>query len=682
MKEHEKHHTIYFVFLSLLGGIAAAYTLAANLYQNNLKTNLDWIVTLSLLTLGFGAAFFTLLSPLWNQFRSSSTRARSWLLILVLFSALCFALYFTRSFGAALIFQIFICAILAAPGLFSFDRLLEKKHSIRFVLAWGLGSFFSFFGIGFLENFYQAGWQLLLLAILLNILATLAWEVMLEHLAASLQTGWKDRVISLAVLAVALAFAVLAAKLLGSHKNLFSFDTFLPDPNLVPLFLGLTILSQTWSAFLLNRLDQLDWRDSPFIHWIKSNLPGLLLASAIVVTTFALALPFTSPVTIKVDNYFDTDSAEWINRLSANADDLLKLRAVHPFAFLILRPLTWLLALFLNGDKFHAAILLNAMGGGLCAYLAWLFFKRRTGNTAYALLIAAILGLSNSHLILSTFLETYIFSAAALIAFLLLVQSEQSSLKQLVPVGLVTFGITITNFVQTCIAYFMTPSRRRSIFLYVTIVIALAILLALIQNILYPTSNPFFVPSNLLGERAYRFNIMEAEPRLIVSRVNLLLRHFTLFDVVAPRPLILTEEVGCTFPCFQTYYKYRGVYVVSSYVGFGSWLARSWFLALALAGGFYLWKLIKTPRETHVQSSLLLIILFNFILHIFYGDDPILYSPDWTYAVVFFFGISYERFAAKRGFQVVLLVFLVCLLANNLDLFRRVLEAVSPFVQR
>jgi hypothetical protein len=679
MNEQEKRYTIYFVFLSLLGGSATAYALAVNLYASILKTSLDWITVLSFLTLGFGVVFFTSLSRLWHQFGLSSTRSKFWFSILVLFSALCFTLYFQYSFGAALIFQIFVCAILVSPGLFSFDRLL-KKHPVRFVVAWMLGSFFSFLGIGFLENFYPAGWQFILLIIPLNILATLVWEVMLEQLVVSLQQGWKEKIIPLAVLAVGLAFLVLAARLLGAYQNLFSFDYFLPHWKLVPLLLGLAILSQSWSAFLLNKLDELNWHNSLLVHWIKSNLPGLLLASAIVVTTFALALPFALPTTIQVDNYFDTDSAAWINRLSANPEDLFEVRAVHPFILLILRPLTWLLALFLNGDKFHAAILLNSIGGGICVYLAWLFFKRRTGNTAYALLLAAILGLSNSHLILSTFLETYIFSAAALIAFLLLLQSEQNSLRQLVPVGLLTFGITITNFVQTCIVYFMTPSRRRSIFLYVTIVLAVAILLAFIQNILYPTSSPFFIPSNLLGEKSYRFNLMEAEPRLIVSRINLLLRHFTLFDVVAPRPLILTDEVGCTFPCFQTYYKYRGIYVISSYIGFGSWLARGWFLALALAGGLYLWKLIKSPRETQLQTTLLLIILFNFILHILYGDDPMLYSPDWTYAVVFFFGISYERLARKKGFLVILLVFLVCLLVNNLDLFRKVLEAISPFV--
>jgi hypothetical protein len=157
-------------------------------------------------------------------------------------------------------------------------------------------------------------------------------------------------------------------------------------------------------------------------------------------------------------------------------------------------------------------------------------------------------------------------------------------------------------------------------------------------------------------------------------------RHLALFDVVAPRPLILTNEVGCSFPCLQTYYKYRGVYVISSYVGFGSLLARIWFAALVLAGGFYIWKFFRSPKETHLQSALLLTLLFNFVLHMFYGDDPILYSPNWTYAVVFFFGISYESMAGRKWLQVLLLIFLACLLVNNLDLFRKTLEAISAFL--
>lgn len=77
--------------------------------------------------------------------------------------------------------------------------------------------------------------------------------------------------------------------------------------------------------------------------------------------------------------------------------------------------------------------------------------------------------------------------------------------------------------------------------------------------------------------------------------------------------------------------------------------------------------------------ALLANILFNFILHMNYGDDPILYSPDWTYALIFFFGISYEGLANKKWFQAIILIFLTGLLINNLDLFHKMLEAILPF---
>ena len=676
-----KYQKAYLLLLSLVGGFAAAYDLAFNVYYDSLKTNLDWIVMLSLLTFAFGASFSLVMPYVWNQYQTSSSLVRRWVMVLALISALFFTFHSSiLVFFAALIFQFFLCAILVSPGFSSFHRLVEQRQPRRFLAAWLLGTGSAFFAMGFLQNFYPYYWEFILLGILLNILATLAWEIILEHTIHSVQEAWRERVIPLTALTIVAVFLILTVNLLMAYRRLFSFQFFLPTSNLILVFTGLALLSQSWSAFLLNKLDRVDWRNWGFTLWIKRNLPGLLLAFTIATATFALAIPFLSTQSGVVDNYFDTDTVDWIKRLSDNIENLLPIRSVHPFAFLILRPPTWLLSLFLNGDKFHAAVLLNSLAGGLCVFLTWLFFKRRTKNTAYALLIAALLGLSNSHLILSTFLETYIFSAAALIAFLLLLETEETSLRALIPSAVLVFGITITNFVQTCILYFMNPARRRSILLFAASVVVIAVFAAFVQDIIYPSNDPFFIPSNLMGENAYGFNIFQAEPRLILSRVNLLLRHVALFDVVAPRPLILTTEVGCTFPCLQTYYKHHGVYVISSYVGFGSWLARIWFLALLGAAGLYLWSLFKSPQKPYLQSALLLTILFNFLLHMLYGDDPILYSPDWTYAVIFFFGISYEELAGKKWFQALLLVFLACLLINNLDLFRKTLEAISPFL--
>ena len=102
---------------------------------------------------------------------------------------------------------------------------------------------------------------------------------------------------------------------------------------------------------------------------------------------------------------------------------------------------------------------------------------------------------------------------------------------------------------------------------------------------------------------------------------------------------------------------------------------------MLVAGGWFVVKFFKSPRSSALPIALLINILFNFVLHLNYGDDPMLYSPDWTYAVVFFLGISYEDIADKKWFHTILLVFLTGLAINNLDMFRRIMDAVSPFFQ-
>lgn len=542
-----------------------------------------------------------------------------------------------------------------------------------------LGALASYLALGFLQNFYLSLWSVVLFTVFLNVLFTLAFEVVLERAADALRSKPAEKLFAIGALTLGMAFMALTFRLLAQYPTLFSLDFFLPDPQFLLPFLGLTILTQGGLTFLHPKLDTTGWRASPFVTQIQRVLPGLLLASAISISAYASATVLVETEPRFADNYFDTDSPFWLNFMTAPPGELMIMRAVHPFALLIFRPAAWLFSLLLNGDKFHGAILLNALFGGICVFLAWSFFKSRTGNTTYALLMASLLGISTSHFLLSVFLESYIFSAAALLAFVLLMGSGEKRLTRLVPVGLLTFGITITNFIQTCIAFLVTRRDLKELVRYVLIVLALAVVLAFVQHALYPSSEPFYDINNLTGESAYRYDLFEVPASVAVSRANVIFRNITLFNVVAPRPLVFLEELGCTFPCFNTIRYFRGAYQYASYVGFGSLLARIWFLLLVAAGGLFAWKLLKSPRDASLQAALALNLLFNFVLHMNYGDDPLLYSPNWTYALVLFFGMSFEKFADKKWLQVFLLLFLTALMVNNLEFLRKVLEAVLPF---
>jgi hypothetical protein len=553
---------------------------------------------------------------------------------------------------------------------------MEQRIRIPAIL---LGALASCFALGFLQNFYSSLWGFALFAVFLNVLFTLVFEIILERAVEALRSKPAEKLLSIGILTFDMAFMALTFRLLAQYPKLFSFDFFLPDPQLVLPFLGLTAATQGGLISLRSKLEATGWRASLFMTRFKRILPGLLLAAAISVSACASAIALVETEPRFADNYFDTDSPFWLNFMTAPPEQLMSMRAVHPFALLIFRPAAWLFSLLLNGDKFHGAILLNSLFGGVCVFLAWFFFKARSGNTAYALLMASLLGISVSHFLLSIFLESYIFSAAALLTFVLLIQSGEQRLTRLVPVGLLTFGITITNFVQTCIAFFVVRRNIREFFKYVVIVTALAAVLAFVQHALYPSSEPFYEIGNLTGESAYRYNLFEAPLPVTVSRVNVILRSITLFSVVGPRPLVFLEELGCTFPCFNTIRRFRGAYQYASYVGFGSLLARTWFLLLVAAFGLFAWKLLKSPRNASLQAALALNLLFNFLLHMNYGDDPLLYSPDWTYALVLFFGMSFEKFADRRWLHIFLLLFLTALMVNNLEFIHKILEAILPF---
>jgi hypothetical protein len=562
-----------------------------------------------------------------------------------------------------------------------------------FGVAWLIGSLVTYFVLGFLKNFYPAAWQL----VFLKIFYPAVWQLVLwgmiyqtifvtiiYYLSRTIRFDFLRHGLSLLILFVVFAFSGAVVWMLAAYPHWFDVHFFLLSGSALTWFVGLIVGSAVWIAALLivferRGLEQ-SFLSSRFFGFLRANLPGILLALLFFIAYFSLAVSYSlllrDPTQNFDDNFYNGDPTSWMNRLAAPAAQLIDMRPVHPFAFLIVRPLTWLIALFLNGNTFHAALLLNAGAGALCVLLAWSIVRRWT-NTAYALLFASVLGASIAHLLFSTYLETYIFSAAALIAFVLALQSGNKSLKALVPIGLLGFGITITNFIQTGILFLFTDFKLGKIFRYGVIVVASALALAFLQVRIYPTSQPFYNIAYMLAER--RYSASSDTPERIYKRGFVMGRTITLFSMVGPRPLFFLKEVGCAFPCFQTYKPHYGADIINSYSGFGSGLARVWFAILLLALGLYLWKLFKSRKSVALESALLLIILFNFVLHIFYGDDPMLYSPDWTYAVVLFVALGFKNFANTKWLQWAGLAFLVALMINNWTFLRAMLVAVAPY---
>jgi hypothetical protein len=197
---------------------------------------------------------------------------------------------------------------------------------------------------------------------------------------------------------------------------------------------------------------------------------------------------------------------------------------------------------------------------------------------------------------------------------------------------------------------------------------------------MFPGTRVFFIPSNLLSEQKFGVDLTGENAWKITGRLLLLARSLFFYNVVASEPLILTQELGTPFPNFRTFYASKGNFIFSSYAGLSDALVKVWVVILIAAGIVFVWNLVKSPRSLNVRFSaaMLLCLGFNFALHLAYGDDPLLYSADWTYALIFFVGLSLQKWADKKWLIGFLLAFIALLMFNNLGLFANILHMSAP----
>jgi hypothetical protein len=563
------------------------------------------------------------------------------------------------------------------------STLTTKTVWTRILLAWLAGSLGAYFLTGFFSNFYPYGYQFILLSLLFQLSCGAAAFLFLNGDAQKSQVERHSDPLAVLTLLIASALSASAAVISWQFPGLFHRQILFMDSSRLLLFILLALGSLGISSVLFKTMQQKGFFErierTRFFKFIQENIPGLLLAMFFLMTYLIFAESINFPGFRTLDQYFDTDISEWLARLTSTTPaDTSIVRAVHPAILLFLRPPIWFLSIFLNGNRLQAVFLMNALAGAVCVLLMWLIVKRASGNTAYSLIMASLLGASSSHLLLSSMLETYIYSALALLLFVFLIQREHTSLKFTIPAGILVFGITVTNLIQTCILYFFNYPRTKVIIKYVLLVAFSVALLNLLQVRVYPNARSLFQPANLAREQYYIANPFGFSWRTI-GRFSLIARAIPLYGVVAPTPFVLMKELGVDVPNFRTYQIILGEFHVAGYHGLADVTVKFWIIILAVAGILFVLSLFKSPKQVMFPLSLLLCLGFSFTLHNVYGDDPMLYSPDWAYAVVLFVALMLQSRADRKWLQFLLIVFLVMLMSTNLGLIYQIMKVSAPF---
>ncbi len=411
---------------------------------------------------------------------------------------------------------------------------------------------------------------------------------------------------------------------------------------------------------------------------LRELMPGILLA----VFFFGIYLYYGLQLSITkvglIDNLFDADIPSWQRRI-AGADVFdFEMRGPHPYTYFIVRPF----GLFLNlitGNSLLSATLLNTIAGGAGVYLTWLFVKHRFENDIYALLIAILFGISTSHAFFSAVVETYIFSAFSLILFLYLLESRKGGMAALIAAGALTFGITMTNFVQNALAFLVMRPRWREVYRFLAWTVSVSLILSYLHAAAYPASKLFLLSSSRDNEEKFFQEAIESDDWKISGRILLLERTMVLYTVIAPSVFALDDEVGATIPQFSFYRVTPGTLAQSKYDGIADILVPIWMLMLLVSAGVILWKMIQT-RRVDMPLALVLCLTFNFALHLIYGKEPFLYSPNWAYALILLIAYGLEPFSRNKFFQAGFLIFLALLAYNQWQFFAFVLDALGPFL--
>jgi hypothetical protein len=666
--------TLRWGILSVLIGLTASFALMTQFFQSDVHSGIDQFLLFFVPALSLTVLIYPLLPYLGGFLINASAQVRIFLLALALFSALvvllpngdvtAFVFY-----PALLSLSAFILAVLL-PSIPLIQKSIEARNHFRLLGRWVFSTILAFLFVGFLDDFYTSTLEILLLTLFLQVIFTLLGNIVLERVAQLVCRGIFETTILFGLYFVLILFAVFT---FAANRTFLLFPTghFTLRSDLLPIFLISSLVFLPWQAWLDVQMEtrgiNTALKNTKFYAFIERNLPGLALAS-LFLGIYLLNAPVINHPRFDVDDiYFDADGLNYRLRLTTDTWRDYYWRSVHPFMILLLKPPVDLISFFLKGDKLFGAYLFIAGGGAACVYLAWAFIREVTKNSVYASLIAALLGLSTSHLFFGSFIESYIFLAASLLLFYVLLIKDRP-FPTLVMAGLATIGITHSNFAQNVIAFFSVKFNIKQTIRFIATVLVFLVLLTLLNNLLYPEAHPFFfIPSTLQAEESNLYPLNRL-------RIAGMARAFLFHNVVAPTPILHTGEI----PFVQFRFFKPEINKLSQYTTLLQNSAVSvWAGLLALAGLLFL-KEYKKNLHNRFYLAIAGGMVLNAVLHLRYGKELFLYSPNWTYALILLVGMAWQPVSEKRWFQVLLLVLLSLVALNNHQLFLTFIEVLTP----
>jgi hypothetical protein len=591
-------------------------------------------------------------------------------LFLILVPTLAFGIFFHQAF----------------PHLTAWTRNLQSQFTIPYYLFSFLITLNLTYGaVGFLREVLRTPFGMFLFTSIVMTIGTTIGYFLIQITTRSLKNGFLSNPLNV-LLALSLpVFWVALIISANQFPSLFVMDYIRVPNEWLALFTLTALASAILSLFLITRYSSLITNHFPLSTFIH-HLPGLYSSTLFFLIQLITSRALNHSALDHNTVLFESDAGPWMTILASPESAAIN-RSVHPLSLILIRPLVRLVSGMMGEHYALGGVLVVSAVAAACIFMTWLFVKRATNSSTHAFLLSILLGSTATHLLFGSLTENYIFGAAALILFFLLIQSKESRFSVLVPAGLLLFGITITNLAQGLIALFFNKFGFKRLVQYTLCVFAFGVFLTLITGILYPKSQTlFFVPNDIAFEFSFvspenegvlSDPIRLSEPSSITRKLNIVSRSILLYGIVAP-DVIESVSDKPPYPTIdlKTFDVREGT--LASYKGFSNLPLALWLFLLGSSLILFV-KNRRTSKHTPLTLGLLGALGFNFLMHLFYGTELFLYTSYWVYALVFFVALGLSAFAEKAWMQWGLGFVILAIMVNNFFFISSIFRALVPF---
>lgn len=568
------------------------------------------------------------------------------------------------------------------PAISQWTKRIWARYSFPYYLfGFILTLIFTYGAVGFLSEVLRTPFGMILFTAVFITIGSVAGYYLVRRALRSIRAGFLSKLLNL-ILSLALPL-LLSAVIYASVQfpSMFVWEYIIVPQKWIVLFMVTAVAAGTWSLSIIEKFELGGYyekiKQTKLFNFISQNLPGLYAGGMFFLINLILGRALNQPALSFNSVLFESDAGPWMSILASPEGDVIN-RSVHPLVLITLRPLIRFVAGFMGEHWNLAGMLAAAAASGLCVFMAWLFIKRATESKTYSFIFAILLGSTASHLLFGSLTENYIFGAAALIFFFLLIQADEKRFSVLVPAGWLLFGITITNIAQGVIGLFFNKFGVRRLVQYSVLVMASGVVLTTFVSVLYPNVQTiFFIPSDLAFEFNFVETTQESPAKHLLEKFQGVSRTMFLYGAVGPRPI---EAISNKEPFPTIDFKTFDVrtHRLASYRGFGNIPLALWLTLLA--GSFLVFvKNIRSSSHLPLMLGLFGTLVFNFLMHMVYGTELFLYTPYWIYALVFFNALALAGFADKKWFESMLAIIVLALMVNNFWFIFTILRGLAPF---